>query len=123
MYFLLKQINRIDDFEHWPASIKTTIEWFPFLDMMEYTGNYIKNDTPLTSSLLKMFSMFEIFLSVGDVNLDEVSLKCNCKRSTGLKTKSGKELYDKMITPFVMNSMLHHFGMSWMISSKKVNGL
>ena len=52
---------------------------------MEYTGNDIQNDTPLTSSLLKMFSMFEICLSVGDVNLDEVSLKCiNCKISTGL---------------------------------------
>ena len=63
--------------------------------------------------------MFEICLSVGDVNVDEVSLKCiNCKISTGLKTKSGKEFYDKMITPFVMNSMLHHVGMSWMISSK-----
>ena len=24
-----------------------------------------------------------------------------------------------MITPFMMNSMLHHVGMSWMISSKK----
>ena len=67
-----------------------------------------------------MFSMFEIRLSVGDVDLDSVSLKCiNCKRSTGLKTKSVKEFYDKMITPFVMNSMLHHVGMSWMISSKK----
>ena len=76
---------------------------------MEYTGNDIKNDTPLTSSLLKMFSMFEIRLSVGDVILDEVSLKCiNCKITTGLKTKFGfKEFYDKMITPFVMNSMLH----------------
>ena len=52
--------------------------------------------------------------------MDEVSLMCiNCKRSTGLKPKSGKEFYDKMITPFVMNSMLHHVGMSWMISSKK----
>ena len=71
---------------------------------MEYTGSDIKNDTPLTSSLLKMFSMFEICLSVGDVNLDKVSLKCiNCKISTGLKTKSGKEFYDKTITTFVMN--------------------
>ena len=87
---------------------------------MEYTVNDIKNNTPLTSSLLKMFSVFEICLSVGDVNVDEVSLKCiNCKRSTGLKTKSSKEFYDKMITPFVMNSMLHHVGMSWMISPKK----
>ena len=78
------KINRIDDFEHWPASIKTTIEWFTLLEIMEYNGNDIKNDTPLTSSLLKMFSMFDIYLSVGDVHVDEVSLKCiNCKRSTG----------------------------------------
>ena len=67
-----------------------------------------------------MFSVFEIRLSVGDVNLDEVSLKCiNCKRTTGLKKKSGfVEFNDKIITPFLMNSMLHHVGMSWMISSK-----
>ena len=76
---------------------------------MEYTGNDTKNDTPLTTSLLKMFSMFEISLTVGDVNVDEVSVMCiNCKRSTGLKPKYGKEFYDKMITPFVMNSMLRH---------------
>ena len=95
------------------------MQWFPFLEIMEYNGNDIKNDTPLTSSLLKMFSMLEICLTVGDVNVDEVSLMCsNCKRSTGLKT-SGKEFYDKMITPFVMNSMLHHGRMSWIISSKE----
>ena len=64
--------------------------------------------------------MFEISMTVGDVHVDEVSLMCiNCKISTGLKPKSGKEFYDKMITPLVMNSMLHHVGMSWMISSKK----
>ena len=43
------------------------MQWFPFLEIMEYTGNEMKNDTPLTSSLLKMFSIFEISLSVGDV--------------------------------------------------------
>ena len=80
MYLLLKKINRIDDFKHCPASIKTTIEWFPFLEIMEYTGNDIKNDTPLTSSLLRMFSMFEISLTFGDANVDEVSLMCiHCK--------------------------------------------
>ena len=65
--------------------------------------------------------MFEIRLSVGDVDLDSVYLKCNnCKRETGLKTKSSfEEFYDKIITPFVMNSMLHHVGMSWIISSKE----
>ena len=86
------------------------MQWFPFLEIMEYTGNDMQNDTHLTSSLLKMFSLFEISLSVGDVDLDSVSLKCiNCKRETGLKTKSGfEEFYDKIITQFVLNEMLHH---------------
>ena len=76
---------------------------------MEYTGNDIISDIPLTTSLLKMFSMFRVKMTVRDVNVDEVSLMCiNCKRKTGLEPKSGKEFYDKMITPFVMNSMLHH---------------
>ena len=97
------------------------MQWFHFLGIMEYTGNDMKNDTHLTSSLLKMFPMFEIRLSVGEVDLVEVPLKCiNCKIETGLKTKSNfKEFYDKIITPFVMNSMLHHVGISWIISSKE----
>ena len=67
MYLLLKIIiNRIDDFKHWPASIKTTIEWFTFLDIMEYTGNDMISDIPLTNSLLKMFSMFRVKMTVRD---------------------------------------------------------
>ena len=27
--------NRIDDFEHWPESIKSTLQWFPFHEIME----------------------------------------------------------------------------------------
>ena len=69
--------------KHWPESIKTTIEWFPFLDIMEYTGNYMISDIPLTKSLLKMFSMFGISMTVGDYHVDEVSLMCiNCKIKT-----------------------------------------
>ena len=60
--------------------------------MMEYTGNDMISDIPLTKSLLKMFSMFEIITTVGDVHMDKVSLMCiNCKRKTGLEPKSGKE--------------------------------
>ena len=72
-----KSINCKDEFKHWPESIKSTMQWFPFLEIMEYTGNDMQNDTHLTSSLLKMLSMFEIRLSVGDVDLDSVSLKCS----------------------------------------------
>ena len=36
------------------------------------------------------------------------------------KCKTGfKEFYDEVITQFVLNSMLHHVGMSWIIISKK----
>ena len=64
--------------------------------------------------------MFEI-LSCGDIDLETVSLKCiNCQKETCLKSKTGfEEFYDKIITPFVMNAMLHHVGMSWIIYSKK----
>ena len=44
--------NCIDDFEHWPESIKSTLKWFPFHEVMEYTGNVMQDDTHLTSSLL-----------------------------------------------------------------------
>ena len=50
-----KPINRIDDHEHWPASIKSKIQWFPFHAIMEHTGYIMQDDTHLISSLLKMF--------------------------------------------------------------------
>ena len=64
----------------------------------------MQDDTHLTSSLLKMFSMFEIRLSCGDVDLDTVSLKfIHYQKETGLKSKTGfEEFYDKIITPFVL---------------------
>ena len=88
---------------------------------MEYTGNIMQDDTHLTSSLLKMFLMSEIPMICGDNDLEIVSLKCiNCKKETGLNAETGfKELYDEVITQFVLNAILHHVGMSWMISSKK----
>ena len=85
-----KKNNHIDDFKHRPASIKSTLRWFPFHAIMEYTGNIMQYDTHLTSSLLKMFSMFEIRLSCVDDDLDIVSLKCiNCKKETGLNAENG----------------------------------
>ena len=76
-----KIINRIADQKYWPASIKSTIQWFPFNDIMEHTGNIMQDDTNLISSLLKMFLMFEIRLSHGDKYLGTLCLKCiNCKK-------------------------------------------
>ena len=88
---------------------------------MEYTGNITQDDTHLTSSLLKMFSMFEIRLSCGDDNFYIVSLKCiHCKKETGLNADTGfNRFYDEVITQLLLNAMLHHVGMSWIIISKK----
>ena len=78
-------------------------------------------DTHLTSSLLNTFLMFEICLSCGDNSLDVVSLKCiNCKNVMGLNSETPFTwVYDQVITKFVLNAMLHHVGMSWIISSNQ----
>ena len=45
-------------------------------------------------------------------------IKCiNCKRETVLYLKNTK--FDEMITKFVLNAILNHVGMSWIISSNK----
>ena len=65
--------------------------------------------------------MFEICLSCGDKDLGVLSLKCiNCKKETGLNSETTFTwVYDEVITKFVLNSMLHHVGMSWVISSNQ----
>ena len=84
-----RKINCLADHDHWPESIKSTCQWFPFHDIMEYTGNIMQDDTHLMSSLLKMFLMFEIRLSYGEKDLDTLCLKCiHCKKETGLNSKS-----------------------------------
>ena len=70
MYPLIYKKNCQADHDHWPASIKSTCQWFPFYEIMEYTGNVMQDNTHLTSSLLKMFSMFEIRLSCGHDDLE-----------------------------------------------------
>ena len=72
------------------------------------------------SSLLKLFAMFEIRLCYKKVILDVVSLKCiNFKRETGLYSKINSWLFDEIITKFVLNAILYHVGMSWIIISNK----
>ena len=81
---------------------------------MEHTENKMQYDKGLISSLLKMFSMFEIRLSFGDKYLDTFSIKCiNCKRETGLNSETSFTwVYDEIVTKVVLNKMLHQVGMS-----------
>ena len=99
-----KRIIRIENFDHWPESIKRTIEWFTFLDIMEYNGKDMISDISLTTSLLKIFFMFRVKITVRDDTVNEFSLMCiNCKRETYIQPKSDKEFYDIMRTLFMMN--------------------
>ena len=51
---------------------------------MEHTGNVMQDDTHLISSLLKIFSVFEIRLSYGEKDLDTFCLNCiHYKKETG----------------------------------------
>ena len=86
---------------------------------MEHTANEMKEHNGLISSLLKMFDMFYIRLSYGDKELDVLSINCiNCKRETSLDSENNFSwVYDEIVTTFVLNAMLHHVGMSWIISS------
>ena len=83
------KIYRVDSGEHWPTSIKETIQWFPFLTIMKNTANKMEKNNGLISSLLKVFAMFEMRLSYEDETLDIFYLKCiNCKRETGLDSET-----------------------------------
>ena len=64
--------------------------------------------------------MFEIRLRYKKLILDVVSLKCiKCKRETGLYLKINSLIFDEIITRFVLNEILHHVGMLWIISTNK----
>ena len=64
--------------------------------------------------------MFELRLSYKEGNFDVVYLRCiDCERKTGLFLKINSLVFDEMITKFVLNAILHHVGMSWIISSNK----
>ena len=109
-----KKFNHLDNHKHWTASIKNKVQWFPFLIIMEHTGNKTQEDKGLISSLLKMFSMFEIQLSFGDKYLEALSIKCiNYKGETCLDSETSFTwVYDEIITKCVLNEMLHRVGIS-----------
>ena len=81
----------------------------------------MKENNGMISSLLRVFAMFEIRLSYGVKELDVVSIKCiNCKIETGLDSKANFIwVYDEIISKFVLNEILHHVGMSWIIRYNK----
>ena len=55
-----KKIDRNYKTECWPKSIMESLNWLPFIDIMEFTADKIRNDKNILPSLLKKFTMFKI---------------------------------------------------------------
>ena len=56
-----KKFNRHDSDLYWQKSVKDTINWFPFLTIMEHTANITKKNKGLISSLLKVLPCLSCF--------------------------------------------------------------
>ena len=69
-------MDRHDSNLYWPTSIKDTIKWFPFLDIMEHTANILKPNKGLIISLLKVLSMFELRLIDDRDKVEAISIRC-----------------------------------------------
>ena len=98
--------------------MKDKIKWFTFLTIMEHTANILTPDKGLISSLLKVFAMFELPLIDDGDKVEAIDIRCiNCKKETGLYL--GTSTLEEIITKFVLNTLLHHVGISWIICSNE----
>ena len=85
---------------------------------MEHTENIINPNKGLITSLLKVFFMFELnLIDYGDKG-ESIYIRCiNCKKERGLYLVTST--LEEMITKFVLNTILHHVGMLWIICSNR----
>ena len=89
---------------------------------MEHTIRKIETDISLLPSLLIFFEMFKLRLFYDKHNEEEnvvktIAIQCiNFHKSTGLFLKY--KTFKVMITKFVLNTVLNHMVLSWIIYSK-----
>ena len=119
----IKEIVGQGRMTYWPTIIKEVINWFPFLDIMDYTVDKIQNEITLLTTFLKQISMSQMCFCYNkepdeknDVKI--IAIRCiHCGRETGLSMKNINTNYKDIITSFVLNALLHHFVMSWIIET------
>ena len=62
--------------------------------------------------------MFQLRLIDGKDEVEDIAIMCiNCKKETGFYFKS--LILEEMIAKFVLNTILHYVGRSWIIPSNK----
>ena len=100
------------------------MNWFTFLNIMDYTAYKIEKNITLLPSLLKLFSMFQMSCWYNKGHDDQnkvenvVIRSSKCGKETGLSMKNINTNYKDIITSFVLNTVLHHVGMPWIIGKK-----
>ena len=83
----------------------------------------IENEIKLLPSLLKIFSMFQMrfWYNKGHDDHNDVKIIAirfiNCGKQTGLYMDNMNTKYKDIVTKFVLNTLLHHFGISWIIET------
>ena len=76
-----KEIDRHDSDLYWPTTIKDTIQWFSFLDIMEHTENILNPNKGIIPSLLKLFVLFELRLMDDGDTVEAIAIRfVNCKK-------------------------------------------
>ena len=119
-----KEIDCHDIIDYWPKIIREGTNWLSFLNIMEYTTDRIENETTLLTPLLNMFSMFHICCWYNKWHDDQnkveyIAIRCSsCGKQTGLSMDDMNTKYKDTTTSFVLNTVLHHVGMSWIIGKK-----
>ena len=74
--------------------------------------------------LLRLFAMFNIRLWYDNESfegnvMDNIGIRCsNCGKTIGLSVKNTN--YEDMVTKFLLNSVLHHVGLSWIIETNQL---
>ena len=85
---------------------------------MEHTANILKPNKGIITSLLKVFDTFELRLIDDNGEVEAISIRCiNCKNETGLYLRNST--LEEMITKFLLNAILHHVVISWIICSNE----
>ena len=83
---------------------------------MEHIANILNPNKGIIRSLLKVFEMFELRLIDNRDIVEAIDIRCiNCKKETGLYL--GTSTLEVMINKFVLNAILNHVGMLWIILS------
>ena len=92
---------------------------------MDCTADKIYNDITLLPSLLIKISMFQMRFWYDNEhddqnNVENIAIRCiNCGKETGLSMKNMNTNYKDIITSFVLNTVLHHVGMSGIIETNQ----